>query len=129
MMGEGFNHYIDGEERPLYLQIKEEIRMSIISGEFPLGSRLPSVRELSVRYHCSVITTKRVYQDLAREGYLQTSQGTGTFVSADVQFIARDKERLVTEALQQAVDRGVKLGYSVDQLQVMFQNAVNTQFL
>lgn len=116
---------VEDDDKPLYLQIKDHVRSDIISGKYPLGSRLPSFRELSGQYECSIITTKRAYQDLAQEGYIRTSQGTGTFVVANEQQIARDKERLVTNAMLQAVDCGIKLNYSIDQLQVMFRNVLS----
>ncbi|MFE5321511.1 GntR family transcriptional regulator [Paenibacillus sp. NPDC056579] len=75
------------DEKPLYINIKIQIRNAIINGKYPLESKLPSVRELSAEFDCSSITTKRVYRDLAREGYIFTSQGTGTFVHADEQKI------------------------------------------
>ncbi|MFC9712068.1 GntR family transcriptional regulator [Paenibacillus sp. NPDC056933] len=113
------------DEKPLYIKIKIQIRNAIIRGEYPMGSRLPSVRELSAEFGCSLITTKRVYRDLSREGYILTTQGMGTYVHADEQKIAKDKERLVTEAIVQAVEFGNRLNYSADQLQVIFLNALS----
>ncbi|MFC9712083.1 GntR family transcriptional regulator [Paenibacillus sp. NPDC056933] len=113
------------DEKPFYIIIKNQIREAIIRGEYPFGSRLPSVRELSAEFGCSLITTKRVYRDLAREGYILTSQGVGTFVYADEHKIAKDREHLITEAIVQAVEFGNRLNYSSDQLQVIFLNALS----
>ena len=67
--------------RPMYLQIMEQIKWRISSGEWPVGHKLPSIRELAVATRVSVITVKRAYQDLENEGVILTRHGTGSFVS------------------------------------------------
>lgn len=92
---------------PLYHQIEVQLRASIVSGQMEEGTLLPSIRELAQMLKCSVITIRRVYQDLESEGLLRTRQGTGTFV-AKVSDEMRDKHRLsaVKDALEHAVDAG-----------------------
>lgn len=67
--------------RPIYAQIEEQIRAAIMSGEAAPGSELPSIRKLAQDLRVSVITTKRAYDDLEREGFLVSSPGRGSFVA------------------------------------------------
>jgi GntR family transcriptional regulator len=94
---------------PMYHQIEVQLRSLIWSGKLPEGTMLPSIREFAQELNCSVITIRRVYQDLENEGLLRTRQGTGTFV-APVSKEDRDKYRLnaVRTALRQAVEAAVR---------------------
>lgn len=71
----------ENSAEPLYHQIETQLRSLIISGVITEGTLLPSIREFAGDLKCSVITVRRVYQDLENEGLLRTRQGTGTFVS------------------------------------------------
>lgn len=95
---------------PLYHQIKEQLRTLIVSGQLVENSLLPSIRDLAQQLACSVITIKRVYQDLENEGLLRTKQGTGSFVGA-VGLINREQFRLDTvyKAMMEAVRQGYNL--------------------
>ena len=66
---------------PLYLQIKQQIQDQIMNGELKEGDALPSIRALAKELNVSVITTKRAYEDLEKEGYLVSAVGKGTFVA------------------------------------------------
>jgi len=67
-------------DTPLYEQIVEEIKAKILSGELEPGAPLPSIRQLASDLLISVITTKRAYQELESQGFIQTQQGRGTYV-------------------------------------------------
>lgn len=67
---------------PLYAQIVDQVRAKILSGELAPGALLPSIRQLAAELTTSVITTKRAYLELEREGLIVTRPGTGTFVAA-----------------------------------------------
>lgn len=94
---------------PLYHQIKVQLRALILSGKLVEGTSLPSIRELALDLSCSVITIRRVYQDLENEGLLRTKQGTGTFVAA---VLEDDRERHRIEAVstkfREAVNMAVR---------------------
>ncbi|GGD80357.1 GntR family transcriptional regulator [Paenibacillus nasutitermitis] len=92
---------------PLYYQIEVQLRALIVSGQLAENTLLPSIRELAQQLKCSVITIRRVYQDLENEGILRTRQGTGTFV-AKVGEEQRGQQRLsaVLEAMETAVEAG-----------------------
>ncbi len=65
---------------PLYVQIREQVRALIVSGDLPDGMMLPSLRELARELCCSLVTVRRVYTDLEREKLLTVRKGIGTFV-------------------------------------------------
>ena len=67
---------------PIYQQISQQIKAQIMSGELKEGGLLPSMRNLAVELRISVITTKRAYEDLEREGFIESYTGKGSFVKA-----------------------------------------------
>lgn len=115
--------------QPLYAQIESQLRSLIVSGQIEEGTLLPSIREFAGSLSCSVITVRRVYQDLENEGLLRTKQGTGTFV-ARVGTDERDGYRLseVNEVLETAVDKGKSLQYSQDELKKLFLEMVERKY-
>jgi len=114
---------------PLYHQIAEQLRSLIISGKLPPGTTLPSIRELAAETECSVITVRRVYQELEGEGLVITRQGTGTFV-ADVGSERRNQFLLtsVRETLTQALERLRMSGLTEDEIRGMFEEAMRFVF-
>lgn len=114
---------------PLYHQIEVQLRALIVSGQLTEGTLLPSIRELAQTVKCSVITIKRVYNDLEAEGLLRTRQGTGTYVG-QVGEQERDRYRLaaVIEALEQAVIAGKRVQCTEVELETMFKEAMNKHF-
>jgi GntR family transcriptional regulator len=69
------------DRRPMYVQLVEQIRHRIAAGDWPPGHELPSIRALAAEARVSVITVKRAYFDLEREGLIVTRQGRGSFVA------------------------------------------------
>ena len=65
---------------PIYLQIVNQIKAMILSGELAEGEALPSMRNLAMQMRISVITTKRAYEELEREGFIESYTGKGSFV-------------------------------------------------
>lgn len=114
---------------PLYHQIETQLRSLIISGQIQEGTLLPSIRELANSLNCSVITIRRVYQDLENEGLLRTRQGTGTFVAGvGEQMREKFKRDTVVEALTTAVDTGLSLHLSEDELKTIFMEIVQQKY-
>lgn len=92
---------------PLYEQIKEQVKVAILTGELPEGAQLPSVRALARDLRISVITTTRAYADLAQEGFVANVQGRGAFVlPVDTNLVReqllRDVEAGLADALRAA---------------------------
>src|ERR1700735_5073184 len=69
--------------RPMYLQIMDQIRQKIAVGEWPAGTEIPSIRQLAIKLGVSVITIKRAYLELERDGVIVTQHGKGSFVAPD----------------------------------------------
>ncbi|MCM3042617.1 GntR family transcriptional regulator [Paenibacillus motobuensis] len=114
---------------PLYYQIETQLKSLIVSGQIEEGTLLPSIRELAASLSCSVITIRRVYQDLENEGLLRTRQGTGTFV-AKVGTGERDAYRksVVQEAVETAVDTGISVQYGEEELKQLFLNILKQKY-
>ncbi|MDQ0341141.1 GntR family transcriptional regulator [Caldalkalibacillus uzonensis] len=112
-------------KEPLYHQIERQIKALIVGGQLPAGTPLPSIRALAADLSCSVITTRRAYQNLENEGLIKTSQGKGTFVSAvgDVQRLHM-KNETVYEAFRQAVNTGLQLDLDITELRHIFEQVL-----
>ena len=103
--------------KPIYEQITEQVKALIISGELKEGDALPSMRLLAKELRISVITTKRAYEELEREGFLTTVPGKGCFVAPrDLELVREDCLRRVEEHLTQAVDIAKSGGISLEEL-------------
>ena len=89
---------------PIYEQIKEQIKNKIISNELKAGDLLPSIRSLAKDLRISVITTKNAYEELEREGYVQTIPAKGTYVSnKNVELIREEQLQKVESLIDTAV--------------------------
>lgn len=119
----------ENSAEPLYHQIETQLRSLIVSGQIEEGTLLPSIREFAGSLNCSVITVRRVYQDLENEGLLRTRQGTGTFV-ASVGVGERDEYRrtVVQEAVEVAVDTGISVQYGEEELKQLFLQILNKKY-
>jgi len=105
---------------PIYEQIVQQIKNQIIAGDLAEGDSLPSIRKLAQELAISVITTKRAYEELEREGFINTVGGKGTFVAAQNQEFLREKKRkIVEERLAQAVSDARVLGIEMEELKQM----------
>jgi ABC-2 type transport system ATP-binding protein len=94
----------NAQAKPIYQQIAEQLRAAIMSGEAPPGTELPSMRKLAAELRVSVITTKRAYEELEREGFLETSPGKGSYVAQpDRELLREARLREVEGHLERAV--------------------------
>jgi GntR family transcriptional regulator len=104
------------DPRPLYLQVKEQIRHRIAVGELKPGDEIPSIRALAADIRVSVITIKRTYLELEREGVIQTRQGRGSFVADNVRLGDSLKEQELDSHLQAAARTAALLNLTEEQL-------------
>jgi GntR family transcriptional regulator len=100
------------DPRPMYLQIKEQIRHRVAVGDWPPGHEIPSIRQLAIEIRVSVITVKRAYLELEREGVIVTLHGKGSFVADGVDITTVAQERELDAHLAAAVRIGRLLGLS-----------------
>ena len=92
-------------DKPIYEQISDQIKNQILAGTLQAGDALPSMRLLAKELRISVITTKRAYEELEREGFLTTVPGKGCFVAPQNPSLLREAQlRQVEEHLTHAVD-------------------------
>ncbi|SHJ35402.1 GntR family transcriptional regulator [Clostridium amylolyticum] len=112
--------------KPIYEQITSQIKNMIINGTLSEGEMLPSMRLLAKELRISVITTKRAYEELERDGFIETVTGKGSFVaSKNLEFIKEEHLRMAEEYLQKAVDisksSGIVLSELVDILTLLYK--------
>ena len=93
--------------KPIYEQITSQIKAMIMSGELKAGDVIPSMRALAKSIQVSVITVQKAYEDLQRDGFIETTVGRGSFVSAqNKEFYQEEQQRIAEEHLQQLPKSG-----------------------
>ncbi len=103
--------------KPIYEQITAQIKALIMNGSLSPGDPLPSMRLLAKELRISVITTKRAYEDLERDGFITTVVGKGSFVrEADREFVKEEQLKAVEGYLQAAVDTARQYGMEEQEL-------------
>ena len=103
--------------KPIYEQITSQIKAMIMSGELSTGTPLPSMRALAKSVRVSVITVQKAYEDLQRDGFIDTTVGRGSFVAArNKDFIQEEQQRRAEEHLQEAAEIGRIYGIPVEKL-------------
>ena len=108
--------------RPIYEQITSQIKNMIITGILQPGTPLPSLRILAKELHISVITTKRAYNDLEQEGFIETVTGKGSFVAKrDAALIRESSLRMAEESLARAVEIAQENSITLEELQEMLE--------
>ena len=115
--------YISNQSsQPLYAQITAQIKQQILCGDLHAGDALPSIRQLAKDLHISAITTKRAYEDLEQDGFIDTVPGKGCFVAPQNPQIQREEVlRQVEGYLQQAVDTGRSARVTWQEMQQMLE--------
>lgn len=105
---------------PIYEQLSKQIKTQIISGGLSEGEPLPSIRKLATELQISVVTTKRAYDELEKEGFIDTVSGKGCFVAMqNKEFLREKKMKVVEEKLSQAVGEAKMLGIGINELNEM----------
>ena len=112
-------------DKPIYEQITDQVKNMIMNGQLKEGMSLPSMRTLAKELRISVITTKRAYEELERDGFIVTMVGKGSFVkAADLRLVREEKlkqiESLLTEAVRVAGTSGIERGEVVEMLYLVY---------
>lgn len=103
--------------KPLYEQITVQIKNKIMTGELQTGQPLPSMRALAKSLHISVITVQKAYEDLQRDGFIETNVGRGSFVAASNRdFYQEEQQRKIEEHLQIAIELAHSSGINLDKM-------------
>jgi GntR family transcriptional regulator len=112
------------DPRPMYLQIMEQVRQRISLGDWPAGRELPSIRTLAVDTQVSVITVKRAYMELEREGLIVTRPGKGSVVSDNVELASTRRLEEFSDHLHRAAEIGRELGLSAKEIEKRLRDAM-----
>ena len=106
--------------QPLYEQIEEQVKNQILSGELKEGDALPSMRILAKDLKISIITTKRAYEDLERDGYIVSVTGKGSFVRGlSEEYVKNNIRFAIEELFDAAIDKAAIGNVSDDELMEM----------
>lgn len=116
----------NSSDKPLYEQIIEQIKNLIMTGSLQEGDALPSMRLLAKDLRISVITTKRAYEELEREGFISTITGKGSFVAGANKELIKEQqyknvEASLTKAVNIAKSSGISLEEMMDILQLLYK--------
>ena len=107
---------------PIYLQIVNQIKALIISGELAVGEALPSMRTLAASLRISIITTKRAYEELERDGFIESYTGRGSFVKAQNSELLKEHNLCkIEELLNEVAGLAGMCGVSSDELCYMIK--------
>ena len=94
----------NSSDKPIYEQITAQIKALVMNGELKEGDLLPSMRTLAKELRISVITTKRAYEDLERDGFITTVVGKGSFIrAADIRLVREEKLKQREDLLSRAI--------------------------
>jgi len=107
----------------MYLQIMEQVKQRIAVGDWAEGQPIPSIRQLAVSLHVSVITVKRAYYELEREGIIVTQHGKGSHVASTPGLGARLREQELEQHLEQATRIAAQLGMRPEELEDRLREA------
>ena len=97
---------------PIYLQVMRDLEQEMVTGRLNPGDKMPSGRELAVKYESNPNTAQRVYQELEAEGLVETRRGLGTFVVEDAQKLAGLRSQLAADVVRKYLTDMAKLGFS-----------------
>ena len=112
----------NNSDDPLYKQIKDQIKESILKNELVEGDALPSIRNFASEINVSVLTIRRVYQELEEEGFVKRQAGLGTFVSSgNLDLIKDAKYRTIEEQLKKVIKDAKMLNISIEELREMME--------
>jgi len=111
------------DKRPMYLQIMEQIKLRIAVGDWAEGQPIPSIRQMAVDLAVSVITVKRAYYELEREGIIVTHHGKGSHVASTPGLGARLHEQELQHHLEKAARIAAQLGMAPEQLENRLREA------
>ena len=102
-------------DRPIYAQLIEQIQLRIVSGSYPPGEKLPSVRDMAADASVNPNTMQRALMELENEGLLYSQRTSGRFVTEDVEKIMEAKNRLAMDVIEEFLKKMESLGYSTAQ--------------
>ena len=113
-------NYLDG--RPIYEQVKDDLRRLVVTGAMQPGEKLPSVRELAAEAGINPNTVQRAFSELEREGLIYTQRATGKYVTENADEIKSARQALAKTQVAEFLSNMQSLGYSVGDVIVLLQS-------
>jgi GntR family transcriptional regulator len=108
----------NSSDEPIYLQIVNQLKELIVNGELIESQLLPSIRNLAKELKISVITTKRAYDELEKEGFIVTVAGKGSYVATiNKEMFRETKVKMIEEKMSEAITTAKLVGLSLEELQ------------
>ena len=107
--------YIFDNERPIYVQLVEKLRLEIVSGKLKIGERLPSVRELALTARVNPNTMQKALAELETEGLVYTERTNGKFVTANKELIEKIKRKLAKEKVNNYIKDMKNIGITYEE--------------
>ncbi|WP_096186383.1 GntR family transcriptional regulator [Evansella halocellulosilytica] len=112
----------NSSKEPIYEQITNQIKSSILAGELKEGTAIPSMRKLAKDLQISVITTKRAYEELEKAGFIYSIVGKGSFVAEqNLEVMREKKQKVIEEQLSAVITNSKEIGLSLDELQQLLK--------
>jgi GntR family transcriptional regulator len=112
----------NSSKEPIYEQVKNQIKQNILRDEIKEGEALPSMRRLAQDLRISVITTKRAYDELEKEGFIESYVGKGSFVAGQNNDLIQEKRlKMMEESLYELIMEGKRLDISLEQFKEMVE--------
>ena len=112
----------NSSKEPIYEQITNQIKSSILKGELQEGTAIPSMRKLAKELQISVITTKRAYEELEKAGFIYSIVGKGSFVAEqNLELIKEKKLKVIEEQLIAVIANSREIGLPFDELQQLLK--------
>lgn len=102
--------------KPVYIQLVEQLKVKIISGEIELDSKLDSVRSLAADAMVNPNTMQKALAELEREGFVYSKRTSGRFVTDNKELIENERKNLVKDNLKKTLDTLINLGYTNDEI-------------
>lgn len=113
----------NSSDDPIYLQIKNQIKSQIISGDLQVGDKLPSIRFMAKELRISMITAKRAFDELEAEGFIDSVQGKGNFVARQNKELIREEYlKKIEERIQDIIEFSDIIGLSNSEIMQMIKS-------
>ena len=121
---------INSNNAPIYLQIKNQIKSHIMSGELKEGEQLPSIRFLAKELRVSMITAKRAFDELELEGFINSVQGKGNFVAGQNKELVREEFlKRIEQKLEEITELSEISGITIEEIISMLKNIKEDSYL
>jgi GntR family transcriptional regulator len=112
----------NSSNEPIYLQIINQIKSQILTGDLKEGQSLPSIRSLAKELEISVITTKRAYDELEKDGFIVTVAGKGSYVApVNTDILKENKMKMIEQKLSETITEAKLIGMSLEELKKILE--------